>query len=152
MTNLPMVPETITMRFPSRLELLGMLDCVATALCERIQFDGDTSSQVAMSVIEAGTNAIQHGHQRDAAKPVDVRFELYPDRIEITVQDSGPGFDLEAVNGDITAAEHLLDLRGRGIYIMRSCMDQVDFEFTGSGTVCHLVKRRPAASRQDAKS
>lgn len=151
MTKPPVVPETISIRFPSRLELLGMLDCVVTALCDRINFDGDTSAQVAMSVIEAGTNAIQHGHKRDATKPVDVRFDLFADRIEVTVQDTGPGFDLEAVNGDVTSSDHLFDLRGRGIYIMRSCMDEVDYEFTGTGTVCHLVKRRPAEPQQEAK-
>ena len=97
-----------------------------------------------MSVIEAGTNAIQHGHRRDPAKIVDVNFTMYPDRIEIDVYDQGPGFDLQGVNGDVTAPEHLLDLRGRGIFIMRSCMDSVEFEFTDNGTVCHLVKRRPA--------
>lgn len=152
MTKPPVVPETITLRLPSRLELLGVLDCVVTALCERIDFDGDTAAQVAMSVIEAGTNAIQHGHKRDASKPVDVRFDLYADRIEVTVQDNGTGFNLEAVNGDVTSADHLFDLRGRGIYIMRSCMDEVAFEFTGTGTTCHLVKRRPAEPRQEAKT
>jgi serine/threonine-protein kinase RsbW len=129
-------------RMPSRLELLGLLDCVATSLCDRMKFDSDTCSMVVMSVIEAGTNAIQHGHRRDASKPVDVDFKLFPDRLEIAVHDSGPGFDLASVNGDVTTPDHLLDPRGRGIFIMRSCMDTVDFEFTSSGTVCHLVKRR----------
>lgn len=138
-------PEVIQVRMPSRLDLLGVLDHVAQSLCERLEFDSDTSSQVTMSVIEAGTNAIQHGHQRDASKPVDTTFHLFPDRIEITVHDSGPGFDLGALIGDITTPEHLLDLRGRGIFIMRACMDSVDFKFGPSGTVCHLVKRRPAA-------
>jgi serine/threonine-protein kinase RsbW len=144
MTNSMKEPEIINVRFPSRLELLGLLDRIATALCERMEFDSDTSSMVAMSVIEAGTNAIQHGHKRDASRPVDVDFRLFEDRLEITVHDSGPGFDLSAINGDATSPEHLLDARGRGIYIMRACMDSVDFEFSGSGTVCHLVKRRPA--------
>lgn len=150
MTKPPVDPETITIRLPSRLELLGVLDCVVTALCERIEFDSDTSAQVAMSVIEAGTNAIQHGHKRDPSKSVDVRFDLYPDRIEITVEDNGTGFNLEAVNGDVTSSDHLFDLRGRGIFIMRSCMDEVDYRFTGTGTVCHLVKRRPQGSPQEA--
>jgi serine/threonine-protein kinase RsbW len=135
-------PETIAVRMPSRLELLGVIDRVAQSVCERLDFDDDTASRVTMSVIEAGTNAIQHGHKRDASKPVDVRFTMYADRIEIDVRDTGPGFKLEEVNGDITSPEHLLDLRGRGLFIMRTCMDQVDFRFSESGTVCHLVKRR----------
>lgn len=139
----PSGPEQVVLRFPSRLELLGMLDGIVVSICERLQFDGNTSTQVAMSVIEAGTNAIQHGHERDPAKPVDVEFTLFDDRLEVAVHDSGKGFDLETMNGDITMPERLLDLRGRGIFIMRSCMDAVDFEFTDSGTTCRLMKRRP---------
>jgi len=139
-------PEVITVRMPSRLELLGLLDRVATSVCERMDFDVDTSSQVAMSVIEAGTNAIQHGHQRDASKPFDVSFCLFPDHLEIDVRDTGRGFDIASINGDATSPEHLLDLRGRGIFIMRACMDSVDFEFSESGTLCRLVKRRPSAA------
>jgi len=137
-------PEVVSIRMPSRLELLGVIDRVAQSLCERLEFDDETCSQVTMAVIEAGTNAIQHGHQRDPTKDVDVRFRMFPDRLEVDVCDEGPGFRLEDVNGDITSPEHLLDLRGRGIFIMRSCMDAVDFEFTGNGTICRLVKARPA--------
>ena len=136
-------PEVVAIRMPSRLELLGVIDRVAQSLCERLEFDDETCSQVTMAVIEAGTNAIQHGHRRDPAKNVDVRFRMYPDRLEVDVHDEGPGFRLDEVNGDITSPEHLLDLRGRGIFIMRSCMDTVDFEFTGKGTLCRLVKHRP---------
>ncbi len=136
------VPEVIRIRFPSRLELLSLLDKVTTHLCERARFAEDACTQVTLSVIEAGTNAIQHGHRRDATKDVDIVFALHPDRLEVTVHDSGPGFDLEAVAGDVTSPERLFDARGRGIFIMRACMDSVDFEFGESGTTCHLVKRR----------
>lgn len=139
------IPEVIEVRMPSRLDLLSVLDHVAQTLCDRLEFDSDAASQVTMSVIEAGTNAIQHGHKRDASKVVETRFELYPDRLEVRVRDRGPGFRLEAVSGDITSPEHLLDLRGRGIFIMRACMDSVEYQFGPEGTVCHLVKRRPAA-------
>lgn len=137
--------EVVEIRMPSRLDLLSVLDHAAQALCDRLEFDADTTSQVTMSVIEAGTNAIQHGHQRDASKIVETRFLMFPDRLEVTVRDRGPGFELDAVRSDITSPEHLLDLRGRGIFIMRACMDSVDFTFGPDGTVCHLVKRRPAA-------
>ena len=135
--------ETISVRFPSRLELLGLLDRVADSVCERLDFGEDDRSRITMSVIEAGTNAIQHGHQRDASKPVDVEFILLPDALEIVVHDSGTGFDLKNVNGNVTSPDHLLDVRGRGIYIMRECMDQVEFDFSSGGTTCRLIKKRP---------
>lgn len=139
-------PEVVAIRMPSRLELLGVIDRVAQSLCERLEFDDETCSQITMAVIEAGTNAIQHGHRRDPGKDVNVRFRMFPDRLEVDVYDEGPGFRLEDVNGDITSPEHLLDLRGRGIFIMRECMDAVNFEFTGTGTICRLVKNRPTTN------
>jgi len=147
MTKPLMGPEVVSVRIPSRLDLLGVLDHVAQSVCERLELPADESSKISMSVIEAGTNAIQHGHHRDASKPVDADFAVYPDRIEIVVRDSGPGFDLSLVNGDITSPEHLLDLRGRGIFIMRQCMDSVEFEFSKRGTLCRLVKYRQPAAR-----
>ena len=145
MSTNSMTPEIITMRIPSRLELLSVVDSVTCSVCERMKFDGDSTSLVSMSVIEAGTNAIQHGHHRDATIPVDIEFQIFPDRLEVQVQDRGHGFDIETITGDITTPEHLLDARGRGIYIMRACMDTVDFRFSEIGTLCRLTKRLPAA-------
>jgi len=139
-------PDVISVRIPSRLELLGVLDHVAQSLCDRMELPSEESSKVTMSVIEAGTNAIQHGHNRDASKFVDIEFTVYDDRLEIMVHDLGTGFDLGLINGDITSPEHLFDLRGRGIYIMRECMDSVDYEFGPSGTICRMVKHRPPAA------
>jgi len=150
MTQQTQMPETITMRMPSRLELLGVLDKVADSLCERMEFDDDARSRVTMSVIEAGTNAIQHGHSRDASKPVDIEFHVLPDALEIIVHDSGKGFDLSKINGNITSPDHLLDLRGRGIYIMRECMDTVEYSFSSAGTTCRLVKKRPPITTHDS--
>lgn len=143
-------PDVISLRIPSRLDLLSVLDHVAISLCERMEMPAEECSKVTMSVIEAGTNAIQHGHNRDASKMVDVEFTVYPDRLEIMVHDLGPGFDLDMLKGDITSPEHLFDLRGRGIFIMRECMDSVDFEFGPHGTVCRMVKHRPPAAVEAA--
>jgi serine/threonine-protein kinase RsbW len=141
-------PDVISVRIPSRLDLLSVLDHVAQVLCERMELSSEESSKVTMSVIEAGTNAIQHGHNRDATKFVDIEFTVLPDRLEVMVHDLGTGFDLGMINGDITSPEHLFDLRGRGIYIMRECMDSVDYQFGPNGTVCRMIKYRdPAAPR-----
>ena len=140
--------EVISMRLPSRLELLSVLDRVADSVCERLDFDEDARGQITMSVIEAGTNAIQHGHRKDASKPLDVEFRVHPTVLEIAVHDSGTGFNPDDVNGDVTGPAHLLDQRGRGLFIMRSCMDRVEYTFDRHGTLLPFVQEPPAQGRQ----
>lgn len=146
----PAPPDVISLRLPSRLELLAILDRVTLAVCERLGFDDDTISQVSMSVIEAGTNAVQHGNKQDPAKSFDVMFTLHADRLEVCVHDQGQGFDPAKLTSDVTSPEHLFDMRGRGIFIMRSCCDGVDFRFGPGGTSCLLVKQRPQVQSQAA--
>ena len=82
-----------------------------------------------MSVIEAGTNAIQHGHQRDAVQAGRHRVpRCCPTRSRSSCTTPDRASTPSAINGDITSPEHLLDARGRGIFIMRACMDPVEFD------------------------
>ena len=134
--------DVITLSIPSRLELLSLLDQVTDSISGRLDFSDEERSAISLSVVEAGTNAIQHGHKADGVTPVDVRFELGPDRLTVLIHDRGKGFQPPTDSPDMTSPEHLLDLRGRGIYIMRNCMDQVQFEFSGGGTTVRLMKMR----------
>jgi serine/threonine-protein kinase RsbW len=144
--------EVIRLNIPSRLELLPLVDQLAAGISERLAFDEESRMQISISVLEAGTNAIQHGNRIDPTKPVDLSFELHPDRLEVIVHDLGKGFDIEKLLTDITSPEHLLDLRGRGIYMMRSCMDTVDFSFGPDGTTVRLVKARRANGTNGSQS
>ncbi len=134
----------VLLTIPSRLDMLAVLDQLVQALVHQYDFDEDTVNAVATSIIEAGTNAIQHGHGERADLPVHFRFKVEPDRFEAWVADSGAGFDLSSVlTIDPTGPEGLLNSRGRGIYIMRAMMDEVDFDIhKGKGVVVHLLKRR----------
>ncbi len=144
--------ETSQLTIPSRLELLPIVDQLTAGIAERMEFDDESRMQSSISVMEAGTNAIQHGNRIDPQKSVEMFFALKPDRLEVTVKDKGPGFDLSRVLTDITTPEHLLDLRGRGIYMMRTCMDQVDFRFGPEGTTVVLTKTRRARSANGSQS
>ena len=145
-----LAPEIVSLTLPSRLELLVVLDRVALAICERMEFDPDASSQLSMAVIEAGTNAVQHGHLRDASKTFDARFLMFEDRLEVEVRDTGRGFDVQALTLDVTTPDRILEMRGRGIFIMRACCDTVDFHFGSDGTLCRLVKYRAASAQRAA--
>ena len=151
-TSPPVATETIHLTIPSRLELLPLVDQLAAGISDRMEFDEESKMQISISVLEAGTNAIQHGNRVDPSKHVDMEFTIHPDRLEVVVRDRGPGFDLKKITADITLPEHLLDLRGRGIYLMRTCMDEVDFKFDPDGTTCRLVKARTPVSTNGSGS
>jgi len=143
MDTIGMGRNRIVLSLPSRLELLGVVDKIADGITEYLEFEDVDKDAVAISVIEACTNAIQHGHKSDAEQRVSVAFELSSDTLSITVEDHGTGFQPQS-SEDLTPPD-LLATRGRGIYIMRSMMDEVDFDFS-KGTRVHLVKRRSSNS------
>lgn len=128
---------------PSKLEFLGLLDQLVQAIASQMDFDVDARDAIANSVIEAATNAVQHAHQHRSQLTVRFEFELAPDALHVWVDDHGPGFDLTAVTAfDPTGPEGLLRSRGRGIFIMRAMMDEVQFDIRpGTGVRVHMIKR-----------
>ncbi len=102
--------------------------------------EGDIAD-VAISVTELVNNAIVHGNASDPDKKVDVEMILKDSSVEITVADEGDGIDLADIP-DPLSDENILKETGRGIFIVRSLMDEVDI-ITGKdgGTVVRLVKK-----------
>ena len=103
--------------------------------------------EVTYAVIEAGTNAIQHGNVFAADKSVTFIFQVSATEIAVRVDDHGRGFDASKVQNP-TDPSNLLDPHGRGIYLMRELMDEVTFETRADhGTTVTLRKMRPVAAR-----
>jgi serine/threonine-protein kinase RsbW len=140
--------DLIEFSLPSRLELLGVLDQLVQAIAAQLEFNEDDSNAIATSLIEAATNAIQHGHQYNASRSVLFRFLLGPGSLETWVADSGAGFNLDQVlASDPTLPNQLFKSRGRGIYIMRAMMDTVEFDIVeGHGVTVHMSKAVPPAA------
>lgn len=136
-------PSVLRIAIPSCLEWLGIVDKVCEEIALQLGLTEDDANALAISVVEAGTNAIQHGHRHVEAQPVEFRFDLTEERIQIEVHDRGPGFDVEKVLAwDPTTPEALLAPRGRGIFIMKSLMDEVSFRIVeGEGCWVNLTKQ-----------
>ena len=144
-------PNEILLRIPGRLEWLDLVDRTAAGVALQLDFSQEDSDSVANSVLEAGTNAIQHGHRYNPDLPIDIVFEIHPDCLRVRVHDDGPGFDAEKVlrRADPTDPEFLLSPRGRGIFIMRSLMDEVCFEIGANrGCTAILTKFRRRSGEQ----
>ena len=100
--------------------------------------------EVELAFAEALSNAVEHGNRLDPEKWVHVRCTCDPEEgVSIVVRDEGQGFDPNGVP-DATTLGGIRSLRGRGILIMQSYMDEVSFE--KSGTEVHL-RKDPAVAR-----
>jgi serine/threonine-protein kinase RsbW len=95
-----------------------------------------------MAVREAVTNAVVHGNEQDEQKAVELTLKSSPEAVEITVHDQGQGFNPEEVP-DPTQTENILKTSGRGIFFMRTFMDEVTWSVRpGGGTTVRMLKRR----------
>lgn len=141
-------PRTIRLEIASRFEMLEVVQTVLAHLATLVPFDDDGTHYMSVAVREAVVNAIKHGNQLDRDKRVGVEFVLLPGALRVHVSDQGAGFDPTTVP-DPVAEENLLRACGRGIFFMRSFMDEVSYAFPPrGGTVVHMVKRLPRAGAQ----
>jgi len=125
---------------PSSLDYLKDVDSFVEKKLKRMGLNESQLADVAISVTEAVTNAVVHGNKGDPNKRVWVNLEIKPDEVVITVKDQGKGFDPSAIPCPVEE-ENILRKVGRGIFILRSLMDQVDYIFEPQGgTLVRMIK------------
>jgi serine/threonine-protein kinase RsbW len=136
---------TDTQRIEVTLE--SLLDSVSLAeeMCTRIAgaagFDDDDCFKIGMSVREGVINAYNYGSQKQRDKKIFLTFELTPEKLVIYVRDQGKGFHIENVP-DPLADENLLKCSGRGIFLMRSFMDEFDVHLPSEGGAEIVMAKR----------
>jgi len=88
--------------------------------------------KVKLALEEALTNAMRHGNALEPGRLVKVRIKAGPKQISLDVHDEGKGFDLQSLP-DPTRTDNVARPSGRGVFLMRSMMDKVEFYDNGSG-------------------
>ena len=126
------------------MESVEEIECVAEKMAKEAGFDEDETFHIAMAVREAAVNAVLHGNEYDPAKHVTASFETTSASLIFTIGDEGKGVDPETLP-DPLAPENLLRGTGRGIFLIRSFMDEVHFRQLHPGTELTLIKHRAQA-------
>jgi serine/threonine-protein kinase RsbW len=120
--------QTLPSRIPSISPFVEQFMCFIARFRNR---DG-SELDVETALREALANAIVHGNRQDSRKCVYVTCRCTIDgEVLITVEDEGLGFEPDAV-ADPTTTENRLLAQGRGIYLMKTLMDEVRFEQRGA--------------------
>jgi len=136
------VETTTELSLPSRIDTVATAAAAVAEFLGRLGISDEAAFRIDMAVREAVTNAVLHGNRQDEEKVVDINLKSSPEAVEISVHDQGPGFNPEEVP-DPTTQENILKTSGRGIFFMRTFMDEVDWLIRpGGGTTVRMIKRR----------
>ncbi len=134
-------PSVVEVTLESDLKNLEVAEEIVRRVAGTAGFSEESEHQIEMAVHETMINAIWHGNKNDASKRVWLRFEIHKDRLEIRIRDQGVGFNLAEVP-DPCSGDNLLKVSGRGIFLIRTFMDEFHVKhLPGSGTEVTLVKR-----------
>ena len=148
MTHAP----TIRIEFGSAFDMLDFVQVVSDYVGRLAGLDEDALHWVSVAVRESVVNAIKHGNKNDESKRVVVEFDAVPlhapEELVIRVADEGEGFDPEEV-ADPLAPENILKSSGRGIFLIRSFMDDVQLQ---RGERCGMQVRMVKKVARDAAS
>jgi serine/threonine-protein kinase RsbW len=140
----------VRLQIPSLFDMVDLVQVLCDRMSHLAAFDEDAAHWVGVACRESVINAIKHGNREDPDKFVTVEFAFTPVdeplQLVVRVTDQGEGFDPGEV-ADPLAPENILKSSGRGIFFMRSFMDDVQLtRAPGGGMEVCMVKKLSAGA------
>ena len=146
------VLREVTLTLPMLPDMEIAASKTATAMAEFMEMSSDKIDEIRMAVVEACMNSFEHSHAED--RKVEIHFAVLgkdrPERLRITIRDSGVGFSPEDV-AEPRIEEKLKSARKRGwgLKIIRGLMDEVDIQSDDGGTIIVMSKLGRSAESDD---
>ena len=132
--------KTIDLVLDSTLESVDKAERAALDLARESGFGEEDLDRIGMSVRECMVNAVVHGNRYNSHKKVHLSLSRTPERFTVRVADQGEGFNPDELP-DPLAGDNLLRHSGRGIFLMKAFMDDLQVRSLGpAGTEVTLVK------------
>jgi serine/threonine-protein kinase RsbW len=129
----------VTYTLESSLDSVNRVEQAAEEMARTAGLEEEDIYRIAMAVREAAVNAVLHGNAYDPEKSITASFESTADSLIVKIADQGKGLDPDTLP-DPLAPENLLRGSGRGIFLIRSFMDEVHFRQLHPGTELTLIK------------
>jgi len=139
-------PGPIILWLASRYENLELAEAVLVHVCRQRGIEGENEHWIGVALREALANAIKHGNRGNPDKRVFLSIAGDGDELKIVVGDEGEGFEPDVL-ADPLAPENQLKTSGRGIFYMKTFMDDIAFSRgEAGGTVLTMRKNLKAES------
>lgn len=137
-----MHPDHEELIIPSDFKHLPKVEKFIASFCKKAKLTEDQSDNMAIAVTELVNNGIIHAHKQDASKNVTIHVQYEEDRIIVSVQDEGEGFDPKDI-ANPTDPQNLWKQSGRGVFLVKNLIDEVEIESTPKGTKVTLTEYIP---------
>ena len=111
----------------------------AEQIAKRLLFRPEAINQIKTAVVEACINASEHSFSPD--RKIYQRFRLESDRLVVTISSRGivPA-NLNGTSSATATSEAAEERRGWGLKLIRTLMDEVEFERVDEGTSLRMTK------------
>jgi len=133
--------QTTRLVLPSHIEAVADGAVAATDFIHSCGVGEEAAFGIDVAVREAITNAMVHGNKEDEAKTVELTLNCLGRELEIEVRDQGEGFDPTSIP-DPTDPANILKTSGRGIFLMRTFMDDVQWSMRPAGGTTVRMKKK----------
>ena len=134
--------KSYRLKIPSQKDNLEIIRNFVSGVAKKVGFEEEDSNKIELAVDEACTNVIRHAYQEDESQDIDIAIKIDYQKFTVVVTDRGKSFKMEEVELP-DMKEYLAELRvgGLGIYLMKTLMDEVDYQSRPDGkNVVRMVK------------
>lgn len=133
--------DNFKLMVPGKPEYVGAVRLAISSLANNVGFDIESIEDIKVAVSEACTNIVRHSNvalNDDEQTEYAVICEIYKDKLIISVEDTGVGYDTDNYKEPELPSE---EAGGLGIFIIRALMDEVEVESeVGIGTHIKMTK------------
>jgi len=136
---LPFLNEQAQFVIPSDFAFMGAVVQYTCELVVKFEIAEPDNIHLKIALLEAITNAIEHGNQFSPKKTVQIQIKVNREQATFIVKDQGPGFDYRNLP-DPTKPENITKVRGRGVYMIYRIMDSV--RFNPAGNQITMIKKK----------
>lgn len=133
-----MASENFEYVIKSSRDQLPIIESTIGKISKKIGLTEEQSDNFAIAVTEAIGNSIVHGNKENPQKKVILKISIKTNKIEVSVQDEGNGFDPDTIS-DPLHPENIMKESGRGLFILKSLMDSV--KYSHGGTMIHFTMK-----------
>ena len=126
-----------SVKIPSDMSNIYRAENLIEKLAETLNLGDELYGNISVAVVEAVSNAIQHGNGNDVTKIVILEYVVSNNELVFIISDEGKGFEISRVP-DPTLPENIENIKGRGLFLINHLADKVIFERNGSRIQIHF--------------